>query len=97
MNSIEVLNNRVRTLFDQLKPFLDEAANSTLSNYLNHYEFEMAFEGIFIELKNLGYIPSNIDKKHLLELASDLQLDKEMNQVLVNDFWTEFVDFLEIQ
>ncbi|GAF58603.1 hypothetical protein JCM18902_1408 [Psychrobacter sp. JCM 18902] len=57
----------------------------------------MAFEAIFIELKNLDYVPNNTDKKAMFQLGLDLPLNKIDNQVLVNDFWTSFIEFLEAE
>jgi len=94
MSNIEELNNRVKGLFNKIKPFLDTESKDSISNYLTHFEFEMAFEAIFIELKNLDYVPNNTDKKAMFQLGLDLQLNKIDNQVLVNDFWTSFIEFL---
>lgn len=96
MSSIEQLNNRVKSLLNELKPFFDTESNDAISNYLTHFEFEMAFEAIFIELNNLGYVPNNVDKKAMFQLGLDLQLDKEEKQVLLDNFWTIFTDYLDI-
>ena len=97
MSDIEYLNNSVKALFNDLKPILDTESKIAISNYLAHFECEMAFEALFLELKNLGYLPSNVNKQAIIQLGLELKLDKEDNHVLVNDFWVVFMEFLNMK
>ena len=97
MSDVEHLNNSVKALFNKLKPLLDTESKTAISNYLAHFECEMAFEALFLELKSLDYLPDNLNKQAIIQLGLELKLDSEDNHVLVNDFWTVFMEFLSIK
>jgi len=62
-----------------------------VKQYLDHAEYEMAGEGLFIEIMNLENIPPTLHKNECLNLAYSLGLDKEV--VYQHDFWVKFYDF----
>lgn len=62
-------------------------------HYLDHDEFEMAFEGLFLDLMKIGQIPQLIDSKECIDVAKTLKLDRE--SVFDADFWKKFLEFIE--
>lgn len=57
MNGQEIFlraNNLLRRLLDANKPNLDLKSIDAVLHYLDHDEYEMAFEGLFIDLMTLG-------------------------------------------
>jgi hypothetical protein len=66
----------------------DEAARE-VKHYYDHGEFEMAFEGLVLELMQANKIPSDYDYNSWCELARDLGLD--VDSVFDGDFWPKFL------
>ncbi|MDB4943251.1 MAG: hypothetical protein JWP97_2785 [Labilithrix sp.] len=70
------LECRVRALYQQARPTLDESARAAVVHYLDHDEFEMAFEGLCIELVTSGSLSVD-DARELVELAVALGLETD--------------------
>ena len=60
---------------------------NAVEHYLKHSEFEIAFEGLFIEIMKMK-TPSIIDYKKSKEIAEVLRLNEE--SVFDSDFWIKF-------
>ncbi|UOQ68987.1 hypothetical protein [Hymenobacter volaticus] len=60
----------------QVKAQLEEDTAGFVRHYLDHAEYEMVFEGLFIGIMKLPYRPA-IDLATALTIASDLRLDQE--------------------
>ncbi|OPH55975.1 hypothetical protein BC351_29205 [Paenibacillus ferrarius] len=58
-------------------------------HYFRHDEYEMAFEGLLIELTNIRKYPSNFDYSEWKELGEHYRLDKEV--VFDNSIWEKFI------
>ena len=67
---------RVRAFYVHARPMLDENAKAAVEHYLGHDEFEMAFEGICIEMVKSGSL-SRDGAAPFIELALALGLDTE--------------------
>ena len=63
-------------------------------HYLNHDEYEMAFEGLFLDLMKLGRFQSSFDISHAVHLAKALNLHQE--SVFRDDFWPLFEAFTQV-
>ena len=74
------------------RPELDEESIEAVQHYLDHDEYEMAFEGLFIEIMKLQNVPE-INFRESREVAKLLNLHKE--SVFDTDFWSKFDDFTE--
>lgn len=85
------INNFIRKTLSLVKCDLDEESYNAVEHYLNHDEYEMAFEGLFIELIQSKSKPI-IDFKNSRKIALALGLDKE--SVFDGDFWIKFEKFL---
>lgn len=66
---------------------LDTTSVTAIRHYLHHAEYEMAFEGLFIEIMTLEEIPQ-IDLIKTKEVARLLNLHEET--VFERDFWKKF-------
>jgi hypothetical protein len=74
-----------------LQPVVAEDAFREVKHYLDCDEYEMAFEGLFIELMQLKELPP-IDLVKSRQIALLLGLDKE--SVFKSDFWISFERFI---
>lgn len=66
----------VHALYQQARPMLDESARAAVEHYLGHDEFEMAFEGLCIELVKSNLL-SREDAAPFIQLAMAIGLDTE--------------------
>ena len=82
----------VNSILEQLKNILDVDTVNFVQHYLNHDEYEMAFEGLFIEIMKLDKMPK-IDFSKSKEIAEILMLDQD--SVFDFEFWKKFNDYLE--
>lgn len=84
---------------DEYRKLLEEAINVSKSilsleglegveHYLQHGEYEMAYEGLVIELYASGLYPANFNFTDWKELGLVLGLDKE--SVFDEEFWDKF-------
>lgn len=58
-------------------------------HYYDHGEYEMAFEGLVIELINANRYPDNFIFYEWMELALEFNLDKE--SIFDGEFWRKFI------
>src|SRR5688572_3411762 len=72
---------------------LNAHSQKAIAHYIHHDEYEMAFEGIFIDLMEAGRISSDRNLEEYEQLGKKLNLDKE--SVFDGDFWDKFVRFIE--
>ena len=73
------------------KPYLSDETIVAVKNYLDHDEYEMAIEGLFIDIMQLPAIPDSLSSKICIDLALSVGLDKEV--VYQHDFWEKFLTF----
>ena len=81
----------LQTLLDDHSDRLDCDSKAWVQHYLDHSEYEMAFEGLFIELMKLDPKPMDINFRTFIELGKTLGLEKD--SVLDADFWSKFMQF----
>ena len=87
--------NTEKMLQKLLKRFsrrLDGKTVDSVQHYLDHSEYEMAFEGLFIDLMDLGVELHDVECHAYVELGKSLSLDED--SVLDAEFWTKFVRFI---
>lgn len=82
----------ILSLMDDNKSRLDPESFSAIQHYVEHDEYEMAFEGLFIELMGLKFFASNTDLSNYIELARNLGLDHD--SVFDENFWPKFISFV---
>jgi hypothetical protein len=71
------------------KEILSIEAIKEVEFYFNHSEYEMAFEGLLIELTNLGQYPKGFNFLEWTALGEHFKLDKEF--VFDELIWEKFL------
>lgn len=71
---------------------LDKKSIDSVNHYVDHDEYEMAFEGLFLEIMQLKEI-LEIDWQKSKEVGKLLKLDEE--SVFDFDFWNKFEDYIK--
>ncbi|MGF6346884.1 hypothetical protein [Variovorax sp. W2I14] len=91
--SQEEIFERVEMFLDEkMKSIqLDEDAKLQIALYLENREYEMAFEGFFLELMN-SEREIELDPQACTAMALGLRLDRET--VFDSDFWARFQEFM---
>ena len=82
----------IKSTLTLLEGHLDTASIEAVEHYLNHSEFEMAFEGLFLEIMQLKDT-SSIDFQMAIEVGKDLRLNEE--SVFDHSFWNKFKKFIQ--
>ena len=86
------VENHIQALLNLCKDSLDLESVEAVQHYIDHDEYEMAFEGLFIELMKLGRLPNIGNWNDYLDLGHSLGLDKE--SVFDAEFWPRFESFV---
>ena len=79
------IKNEIEHLFNNYKKLFDDETNESINHYLNHDEYEMAFEGLFIEIMKTNVWISKKSILFYIDIGIQLSLDKE--SVFEQDFW----------
>jgi hypothetical protein len=83
--------SQANNIMSLCKPYLSDETITAVQHYLDHDEYEMAIEGLFIDIMQLPIAPESLDSKTCIELAKSVELDKE--SVFRDDFWAKFLEF----
>lgn len=75
-NELEIACEFIRSIRNSVQPHLDKESIDAINHYLEYGEYEMAFEGLFIEIMKLSLKPE-IDYKKSIQVGKTLNLDKE--------------------
>ena len=81
----------LQKLLDQNFERLDAETMEAVQHYLDHSEYEMAYEGLFIELMKLDNKHKNIDYGIYTDLGKKLKLDVE--SVFDSGFWGKYIKY----
>jgi len=77
----------IRNLLSLVQSKLGEESVESVNHYLNHDEYEMAFEGLFLEIMKLEEIPK-VDLTESKKVGKFLKLNEE--SVFDFEFWEKF-------
>lgn len=91
-------NRLLREAFVCNRRYLNDESVRAVTHYLNHDEYEMAFEGLFLDLMEVNIFENPEILEQCYILGKLLGLDKE--SVFDVDFWkkfSEFVDYIKIK
>ena len=90
------IEKQLQALLNSYTSLLDEETTTAVQHYIDHSEYEMAFEGIFIEIMNLEEHSqkAHIDVSQYVELGKQLKLDTD--SVFDDDFWPKFTKYFSI-
>jgi hypothetical protein len=86
------INIFLKSTLNEVGSYLDEDSIKTVNHYIDHDEYEMAFEIIFLEIMKMHKKPV-IDYKQTTETALHLKLDKQT--IFDIDFWKKYKDWLK--
>lgn len=56
-NKLEIAEEFIRPIRNSVQPNLDKESIDAIKHYLEYGEYEMAFEGLFIEIMKLSLKP----------------------------------------
>ena len=70
---------------------LDKETVDSVNYYINHDEYEMAFEGLFLEIMKTEQVPK-IDLIECKEVGELLKLNEE--SVFDFEFWEKFEEYI---
>jgi hypothetical protein len=97
MNKNEINHNEIHkaisSLLDTYSDILDTDTYSEVMHYLQHGEYEMAFEGLFIDLINASFDVQKVDIEYYFNLGEKLNLNKE--SIFNHEFWNVFKNYIE--
>ncbi|MFJ5430960.1 hypothetical protein ACIPUP_17615 [Pectobacterium actinidiae] len=88
------VKNSISRLIDIYGKNLDEEITNSVNHFLDHGEYEVAYEGVFIELMSIGFNPDDIDVSHYIGIGIGIGLNKE--SVFDFDFWNKLNAYLNI-
>lgn len=80
----EYVKDFIDSILELLKNTLDKETINAVQHYLSHDKYEMAFEGLFIDIMDLPEVPE-IDFLKSRKIGQLLKLDKE--SVFDFNFW----------
>jgi hypothetical protein len=90
----EFIKSSIEAILNSVSHKLERSLIEQVLHYIEHDEFEMAFEILFIELMNTKHLPL-LDYKKSRQIGELLELDKET--IFDPSFWEKFIDFTSIR
>ncbi|AOR63386.1 hypothetical protein [Pectobacterium wasabiae] len=90
---IEVKNS-ISKLIDTYGKDLDAETINSVNHFLAHGEYEMAYEGMFIDLMLIGFNPDNIDIPQYIRIGILLGLNKKSTFDFY--FWNKLNSYLNL-
>lgn len=72
--------------------YLDEEAVNEIMHFYMHGEYEMALEGLLIEMIKINKYPENVSKDRIVELVVFYHLNIE--SVFEYNFWERFLEWI---
>jgi hypothetical protein len=90
-SSVEKLLN----LMENAKSIISVRAYAEVCHFYEHGEYEMAFEGLLIELIQSRKHPKNFIKEEWKTLGLQFELDKQ--SVFDCSIWEKFVNWIELE
>ena len=82
------LDKIIETLVKESEPLLNRDRYEAVLHYSKTGEFEMAFEGLILELISVKKYPKNFNFMEFMKLAKECELDT--NPSLDGFFWDSF-------
>ncbi|WDR87345.1 hypothetical protein [Burkholderia ambifaria] len=72
---------------------LGQETVDAVRHFIDHDEYEMAYEGLFIDLMNIAFDPNEISVDIYRKIGEDLNLKEE--SVFEEGFWEKFEGYLD--
>lgn len=87
------IRDRLVVLLEKYQGVLDEGTLESVRHFIGHEEYEMAYEGLFIELMKINFNPRDIDMGVCMTMGESLGLNVE--SVFDGDFWVHLASYVE--
>ena len=87
----KIIEKKAIDILEICQDYLSRDTIKFVKEYLGHAEYEMAIEGLFIDIMQLSTIPDALNSKMCIDLAKLVGLDKEV--IYSPEFWTAFLNF----
>jgi hypothetical protein len=84
------IRDQLLALVETYKEVLDKETVESVRHFVDHDEYEMGYEGLFIELMKAGFNPGDMKFDLYLNIGKLLGLDKK--NVFVDGFWKKLTD-----
>jgi hypothetical protein len=82
------LFDQIEAIINSCESIIPEDGCKEVRHFFSHGEYEMAFEGLLLELMKSNSKPRNFDFDEWCRIARALNLDTEPN--FDGDFWEQF-------
>lgn len=86
------MENKLLELITYCKEFLDKESISEVMHFFNHDEYEMALEGLVIEMIKANKYPKNFSIDKITELLIHYHLNIE--SVFDCNFWKNYTEWI---
>lgn len=83
-----IVERFIQALLHKFDGLLDSESLESIQHYLDHREYEMAFEGLFIELMKANADLNEGEMETSFKLGQELGLDED--SVFDGNFWEKF-------
>lgn len=87
------VKDRLAVLLEKYENVLDKETSESVRHFIEHDEYEMGYEGLFIELMKINFNPRDIDMKEYLRIGGLLGLSRE--SIFDCDFWVHLKSYVE--
>lgn len=81
----------IQSILKTVQPKLDKETVDSVNHYIDHDEYEMAFEGLFLEIMKLNKAPK-IDLLKVKEVGELLKLHEE--SIFDFEFWKKLEEYI---
>jgi len=88
----EWIDKSIMSLLNFYSEKLGVETYETVKNYVEHDEYEMAYEGLFLDLISIKFSPHEIDLPRYLDIGISLKLNKE--SCFHPDFWSYLTHYI---
>ena len=85
---------KVGEMISICRQLIAEDGAKEVQHFYDQGEFEMAFEGLVLELISADVAPSDISYGEWIALGKALKLDEE--SIFVGDFWDKFLNWTNL-
>ncbi len=89
MNNDDVITRKISEFITISEKLIQKEGLEAVKHYFEHNEYEMAFEGLIIELLNINVYPSNFDVNEWIEIGLKCKLDTLAN--FDDKMWDKFL------
>ncbi|WP_250500158.1 hypothetical protein [Caballeronia sp. GAWG1-5s-s] len=86
------VKRKLVALLEKYASVLDEEMLTSVRHYIEHDEYEMGFEGLFIDLMKINFDPNSIEMDVYLKIGESLSLN--VKSVFDGNFWMHLKNYV---